>query len=487
MPADLLLGVDLGTTALKAGLFDLDGQLVAVAERPYATDRPLPNWAEQDPQHWLAAVAEALDQLEGAARGRRVAALGVCGQVNTHVFVDEAGSPLRPAVLWQDQRCAAIANEFGLDASSLICRAEWLRRHEPELWERTAFVLSPKDFLLARLCALRSAVTDPTSSIGLVDLAGGYDKAVLARVPGLAERMPRIERIDAPIGAAARPAHPLVDNALIVVGSMDAWGNLYGSGAVEHGDAIEVAGTSEIVGVLSRESYPVPGIVSFPPLDGLQLHAGPTQAGGAAVVWLAELLGSPIEKVLDAAAQAPPGSNGLLFLPYLLGERAPLWDSDTRAAFIGLSSDHGFAHLCRSVLEGVAYSARHLLEEIEKAALVQPEVLNSSGGGSRSDLWCQIKADVLERPVARLRVRQSGCLGAALMAASGAGLVSNLREAATRMVIVEETFEPQDGRVNYDDLYALYRGLYLDLRPTHAALAERRGGSGAIQEVPCAN
>ena len=139
-----------------------------------------------------------------------------------------------------------------------------------------------------------------------------------------------------------------------------------------------------------------------------------------------------------------------------------------------MSSDHAIAHLGRAVLEGVAYSARHLLEELEKASGVEPEVLNASGGGSRSDLWCQIKADVLARPIARVRVRHSGCLGAALMAASGARLVASLPQAATQAVQIERVFEPCSDRALYDELYALYREIYLALKPTHVVLAGLR-------------
>jgi xylulokinase len=494
MAADLLLGVDIGTTALKAGLFDLEGRMLAVAEADYPVSRPQPNWAEQDPNIWLVALVDALDQLEPSARQRGVSAIGVCGQVNTHIFVDEMGEPLRPAILWQDQRCASIAADlntrvgsdeafpkgFALDASSLICRAEWVRREDPELWDRAAYVLSPKDYLTTRLCLLKTPITDPISPIGLVDATGNYNARALSLVEGLANRMPLLERFDAPIGVVMRPNLSLLQDAMVVAGTMDAWGNLYGSGVVEHGDAMEVAGTSEILGVLSSECEPIPSVVSFPPVDGLYLHAGPTQAGGAALGWLAELVGSSRDEVIGVAGGAPPGSGGLIFLPHLLGERAPLWDSDARGAFIGLSSEHGTPHLCRAVLEGVAYSARHLLEELEKAALLQPEILNSSGGGSRSDLWCQIKADVLERPMARMRVTHSGCLGAALMAASGARLVPSLKEAASRMAAVESVFEPRANRHIYDELYELYRQLYLDLQPIHSALAELRRHERAI-------
>jgi xylulokinase len=474
MARDLVVGVDLGTTALKAGLFDLEGNLLGVAEAGYPISRPRPDEAEQSPADWLGALADVLTAL--GADGARAAAIGICSQVNTHVFVDETGEPLRPAILWQDQRCAAVAAELSdtLAQSFLPARAEWLRREEPELWERTRYVLSPKDFVTMQLCGQGRATTDPVSSFDVVDDAGVYDPDVLALVDGLEQRLPALERFDAQIGVVARPDLPLVQDAVAVTGTMDAWGNVYGSGVIEHGSAMEVAGTSEILGVLSRDRHPTPGVVSFLAVDGHHLHAGPTQAGGAALAWFADLVRLSIEEVLGLAATVERGAGSSIFLPHLLGERAPLWDSQVRGAFIGVGSDHSTAHLGRAVLEGVAYSARHLLEEIERAAGLETEILHASGGGAQSDLWCQIKADVLARPIARLRVRHSGCLGAALLAAVGAGLVDNVRDAAKRAVHVERVFEPSADREPYDALYAAYRNVYHALKPTHATLAGLR-------------
>jgi xylulokinase len=206
----------------------------------------------------------------------------------------------------------------------------------------------------------------------------------------------------------------------------------------------------------------------------LFLHAGPTQAGGAALAWLCDALRLSIEEALALAATAPAGAGGLLFTPHLLGERAPLWDIDVRGTFVGLSSDHTTAHLCRAVLEGVAFSARHLLEALEIGAGTFPLEMRASGGGSQSDLWCQIKANALNTTLARLKIRHSGCVGAALMAASGAGLAASVAEAAEENVQVEREFEPTSDRAIYDELYGVYRGLYEALKPTYAALAAIR-------------
>jgi xylulokinase len=495
MAAELLIGVDLGTTALKAGVFDEHGAILASAQKTYAIERPLPGWAEQSPQHWMDALADVLAELAPVAGGRTAVAIGICSQVNTHVFVDEKREPLRPAIVWQDQRCGAIANDlnvrfarsspekarhFSFTASSMPSRAQWIAREEPDIWAATRYVLAPKDFVTTQLCRPEVPATDPITPFDVVDDEGTYDDDVVALVDGVRERLPQIRPIDAVVGTVVGNRFSLLENALVVTGTMDAWGSVYGSGVTEHGDAMEVAGTSEILGLFSRERHATSGVVSFLAVDGLHLHAGPTQAGGAALAWFASLSRLGVADVVDLAAAAPPGSDGLIFMPHLLGERAPLWDSEVRGAFLGLSSDHTLAHLCRAVLEGVAYSARHLLEALEEAGGVVPDELRASGGGSQSDLWSQIKADVFDRPVARLRIRHSGCLGAALMAASGAGLVSSVRDAARTNVQIEQVFEPQPHRDIYDELYSLYRDLYRVMRPTHAALAALRRRSAAV-------
>ncbi|MDX6570098.1 MAG: xylulokinase [Gaiellales bacterium] len=489
MAADLVVGVDLGTTALKAGLFDADGRMHACGSSPYPIERARPEWAEQQPEAWLSALGEVLESLADAANGQRVRAVGICGQVNTHVFVDEAGAALRPAITWQDQRCGEIALElslrlaeaspaassrFGVSSSTLPARAAWIAREEPAVWAATRHVLSPKDFVSNVLCRLARPVTDPITPFDVVGDDGAYDADVIALVDGLAERLPAVQPIDAVVGTVAGSALPLIEGATVVTGTMDAWGSVYGSGVTEHGDAMEVAGTSEILALLSRERRPAAGVVTFLEVDGLYLHAGPTQAGGAALAWFAEVAGLSVGDAIERAGRARAGAGGLIFMPHLLGERAPIWDSDMRGAFIGLSSEHTIDELCRAVLEGVAYSARHLLESLEQAGGVAPPELRASGGGSQSDLWCQIKADVLERPIARVGVRESGCLGAALMAASGVGLVESVRGAAREQVRIERVFAPAPARGVYDELYPLYRELQRALEPIHGALGELR-------------
>jgi len=221
----------------------------------------------------------------------------------------------------------------------------------------------------------------------------------------------------------------------------------------------------------TNHSAPAPGVIVFPECEGIVLHAGPTQSGGASAEWFAKLLGRSPAGLTELAASADVSRPLPVFLPHLDGERAPLWDITARASFAGLSSVMGAAELARAVLEGVGYSARLLLERLEASACCRPDVIHHSGGGSASDLWCQIRADILGRPLHRTAVRDAGVLGAALMAGTGAGLFTSLHDAARTFVKIDRTFEPNRAeRERHERGFAAYQLLYKQLIPVNAAM-----------------
>lgn len=489
-PSPLLLGIDLGTTTIKAALFDLAGRALAQASTPYATDRPSPGRVEQDPEAWWRSIETVVGEVASMAGTAAIAAIGVCSQVNTHVLVDSESKPLLPAIVWQDQRGVRFAAEIDgaiddrardriwgapihVDGSSPLARIAWCAREHPEVLNKTRWLLSPKDFCNARLTG--EVASDPVTAIGLVDAAGSYLPSALALVEGASDLLPPLRPMASVLGHARVSLGPVQPGVPVVVGTMDAWGSRYGSGVVESGQGMEVAGTSEILGLLSDRPGGAPGVVTFPPIDGRWFHAGPTQAGGDALRWWASLHGASVEGILAEAGHASLGADGLVFLPHLMGERAPLWDAALRGAFVGLSADHGRTHLARAVLEGVAFSACHLLEALEEAAGRPCSALRASGGGAESDLWCQMKADVLGRPLERMAVRSSGVLGAAILAGVGVGLLEDLDVAAGRLPVVERRFEPDPAaHERYRDLYHCYRALQHDLAGTYQALAALR-------------
>ncbi|HYZ51912.1 MAG TPA: FGGY family carbohydrate kinase [Streptosporangiaceae bacterium] len=494
MGSPVLVGIDIGTTTTKAAVFDESGKQLASALVRYAIRRPRPGWAEQDPSDWWHATEAALRQISQIVRLVTVRAVGVVSQVNTHAFIDRHLRPVAPAIVWQDQRCAAIAcslnqrfdpnvrqriwgSPFTIDSSYLVSRAAWLAYNNQAAWDTTAWVVSPKDYVISRLTG--TVATDAPSSIGLVDPTGMHYLPVIDELlPGTLHRLPPLARPDATVGRvapAAAAATGLSAGVPVVVGTMDAWGNLHGSAAVTPGDAILVAGTSEIAAIVSDRTHPTVGVITFPPYDGLIVHAGPTQAGGDALRWWVETRGTTFDDVLAEAATAPPGAGGVVFAPHLLGERAPLWDPLVRASFLGVSSDTTSADLARAVLEGVAFSDRELFEAVERAAGVPVTSVALSGGGAQSDLWSQIRADVVGRSLNRLRVRDSAVLGAALLGAVGSGVFPTLADATADAVHIDQVFEPDPHRAaRYRGLYDAYRGAYQALKPIHATLDQWR-------------
>lgn len=337
-----LLGIDLGTTSVKAAVFDDDGVRVAAARATHPTARPAPGHAEQHPDDWWSGLTEVLGALGPALAG--VTAVGLCAQVDTHLFVDGAGTPVHPAITWQDGRCGAVAATLTerlssadrarrrggigtVDASHAAARAAWLAEHRSDAWARARRVLAPKDWLLERLTG--TAVADPLSSTGLLDPDGRYPEWLDLLVPGL-RSMPAPLADPASVAGETTGAGGLPAGLPVAVGTMDAWAALLGGGIAAPGDAIDIAGTSEVLVLAATPGGVAPGIVTFPSWRGLHVHAGPTQAGGDALTWASAVLGVAPAELLARAAGAEPGR--VLFLPQLAGERAPLWDPGSARA-----------------------------------------------------------------------------------------------------------------------------------------------------------
>jgi xylulokinase len=487
---EVVLGIDIGTTAVKVAAFTPDG--VPVRERAigYALSRPRPGWAEQDPCDWWLCTARGVADVVAGLPVGAVRSVGVVGQVNTHVFVDERLQPLAPAVVWQDQRARAVAAELDarftpqekvrlwgapitLDASFVASCAAWMARNEPDVWTRTRWILSPKDFVAARLTG--RVRTDGRTAVRSADRTGErYLPEVVGLVDGLGERLPRLADPASVLGEVTDPDLG-IGRPVVAVGTSDTFGDVVGTATVRAGRGMVVCGTSAVVVGVSPRAVPTRGIATFPPRDGLHVHGGPTQAAGDALRWWSETCGASVDEVLSEAAAAPAGSSGVVFTPHLAGERAPLWDADARGSFLGLSRSTSRADLSRAVLEGVAMSARRLLAAVETACdmLLDPVVF--AGGGARSELWTRIHADVLGRPVQRLRVPGTAALGAALLGAVAAGVHPSVPAAAAAAVAVERTIEPDpasSGR--YDPLFDVSTAAHQALGDVHARLASWR-------------
>ena len=479
MAGPFLVGVDVGTTSVKTGLFDVDGRLLKRRASPVSTARPGPGLVEQSPDDWLAAVLDGLAHVLGDAPEGAVLGVGLCSQVNTHAFVDANGEALAPAIVWQDGRAADDAARLDLlvpesrrlawwgaplpiDASHGLSRMAWTARRRPDLWRRTRWVMAPKDYCLLKLTG--EAASDPLSSFGIVNSSLRPIDELIALVPGAAERLPQLRGVTETVGKI-RPGLPGAGLPMVNA-TMDAWAGMIGAGAARDGDAVYLSGTSEVGGIVSGRRFAAPGVIAFPQCEGIMLHAAPTQAGGASVAWLAALLGRTPEEVSDLAARSDPVRPAPIFLPHLEGERAPLWDISARASFSGLHASMGPSDLARAVLEGVAYSVRLLFGALEASSGVQASRLRHAGGGAGSDVWCQIRADVLGRPIQRTATLDAGLVGAAALAGVGRDAFESLSEATARMVRPERTFEPnparkamhEEGFARYLDLIARLKG-----------------------------
>lgn len=477
-----LIGIDIGTTQVKAVMTDRAGLRLADYAAHYPTQRPRAGWVEQAPQDWWAHVLAILTRFEGLAD--RVEAIGITSQVNTHVFSDADLSPLRPAIVWQDGRAAdvaagldaqltpdakvaALGAPIPIDASHALSRMAWVAAHEPQIWAQTAHVLAPKDWVIARLTG--RVAGDPIASVGLVGTDLAYAGAVVGLLPRAGALLPPL--LD-PLAIVGQVAVGLPCAGMpVACGTMDAWAAMFGTGVAEEGQGFNLSGTSEVLGLISAQRNPVKGVITFPPWRGITLHAGPTQSGGAALAWIAQIIGRGVEQAAHLTEGLRPAPESPLFLPHLAGERAPLWDTMAKGCFAGLRASDGPAEMVLAVMEGVAFSARLALEALEAAGGCRPAVLRGGGGGTASDPWCQIRADTFGRPFERMAARDAGALGALVMGGVAAGLMPDLAAAARQLVPADRLFSPEPAAIAIADRrFALWRQLYDQIRPINAGL-----------------
>jgi xylulokinase len=492
MSRGLLLGIDVGTTNAKAALYALDGEPVAEASVPCRVERPRDGWVEQDAEEIWRAAGEAVRGALASAGGEdRVAAIGVCGHSPTLILLDADGRPVRPAIIWQDRRAAAEAEEIrsrvpdeemvGLLGGRLPFgpsfphpRLLWLRRHEPEALGRARVALDTKDWVNFRLTGARCS--DPWSAKGLANMQTGRPIAawrdLLDVDPSIAPPTRSPAAACGRVAPAAAAALGLPAGVPVATGWTDGGCAMLGTGCfAAEATAYDVAGTSEVIGTVVPRPCQDGRFQNAPgPDPGWTLLMGPTQTSGAALLWAARLLGVEAGELARLAAQAAPGAGGVVFLPYLEGERAPIWDPDARGVLFGLATSHGRPEVARAVLEGVACAVRHVLETFEEATGRRLRSLRVCGGGAREPLWNQIKADLTGRRVQALASPETAATGAAMLAAVAGGLAPSLDAAASSLVRLGSAYDP-DIRLagTYDATFATYVALYPRLRDLFSA------------------
>ena len=497
-----ILAHDLGTTGDKATLFDAaTGAPLAATFEAYPTAYPHPNWAEQDPADWQRAVFEGTRRLleQAGVPAGSVAAVSFSGTMQGALLVDAAGEPLRPCIIWADQRAtaqsdaicaaygeAAIYRLTGLRASPSYTAAKllWVREHQPELFSRAHKVLQVKDYAAFLLTGVLATDFSDASGTQLLDIrARRWSTEMLAAIGLPADLLPDLHPSTTVIGrvtARAAAATGLLAGTPVVIGGGDGACATVGSGAVVEGDAYAYIGSSAWMALSAAEPLvdPAQRTITMAHLDPqLYFTLGNMQSAGGAYGWLAGLLaGNDDAKTfrdLDAlAAGVPPGAGGLLFLPHLLGERAPYWNPAARGAFVGLSMTHGRAEVARATLEGVALHLRLILDALRGQG-AQVRAMRLIGGGAKSALWRQIFADALNLPILLPALTaEATSLGAAIAGGIGVGIYPDF-SVASRLIPVHEAERPDPATAaRYDELVALYAETYrafgADLRETES-------------------
>lgn len=493
-----LLGIDVSTTATKALLIDEQGVVVAVAAQEYDFETPQPLWSEQDPALWWHGAIQSIRQVlaDSGVDAGQVAGVGLTGQMHGLVLLDAQGQVLRPSILWNDQRTAAQCDEIrsrlgkerlieltGNDALTGFTAPKilWVREHEPEVYARVRHVLLPKDYV--RLMLTGEYAMDKADSAGTLLLGlhtRDWSSHVLDALAIPAEWMPPTfegPQITGAITDAAAAATGLRAGTPVMAGGGDQAAQGTGVGAVTEGIVALTLGTSGVVFAAVDKPF-------FEPQGRLHAfcHAAPNRwhlmgvmlSAAGSLRWYRDTLapGVAYDDLLAPAAGVAVGCEGLIFLPYLTGERTPHPDPLARGAFVGLTVRHTQAHLTRAVLEGVGFGLRDSFELMKGVGLGVISQVRISGGGARSPLWRQILADLLNSELVTVNTTEGAAYGAALLAGVGAGVWPDVDAACAQTIRVTGSTQPNPAAAaHYDAVYAQYRALYPALKATFAGLA----------------
>jgi xylulokinase len=486
-----ILGIDVSTTATKAVLVDPAGVVAGVGVVEYGFDVPRPRWSEQDPALWWDGARGAVNAALASAgvSGSDVVAVGLTGQMHGLVLLDAAGDVLRPAILWNDQRtsteCDAIRAAIGRDRLIRITgndaltgftapKVAWVRDREPEIWRRVAHILLPKDFLRLRLTG--EYATDKADGSGtlLFDLAArDWSTDLLAALgidPAWLPRTYEGPLITGTVTAEAEAATGLVAGTPVVAGGGDQAANAVGVGAVDPGVVALSLGTSGVVfAATDRPLFEPEGRVhAFCHAVPRRWHMMSVMLSAAGSLrWFRDTVARDVDfgDLVAPTAAIPAGSDGLLFLPYLSGERNPHPDPLARGAFVGLTIGHDRRHLTRAILEGVAFGLRDGLDLMVDAGVPMPNQIRASGGGTASPVWRQILADVLGSEIATVDTTEGAAYGAAILAAVGVAWFPDLRAATDAWVRTTTMAAPGPDASRYAEIQTTYRDLYPALRP----------------------
>jgi xylulokinase len=494
----LLLGIDLSTTGAKALLIDDEGRVVSSATTPLNLSTPHPLWSEQEPRDWWDATANSISHALGAANasGHEIAAIGLTGQMHGLVLLDEGRRVLRPAILWNDQRCGAECDEIrarishenlvritGNDALTGFTAPKilWVEKHEPEIYRRIRHILLPKDYIRYKLTGALAMDKADGSGTMLFDLAKRtWAPEILNALNIPADWLPPTfegHETTSEVTDEAAELTGLRKGTPVVAGGGDQSAQAIGVGVVRPGRMAVTLGTSGVVFAATESPLiePQGRLHAFCHAVPDRWHLmGVMLSAAGSLQWYRDKLACDrnFEDLVSEASQVPAGSEGLIFLPYLSGERTPHADPLARGAWIGLTARHSQAHLIRSILEGVAFGLKDIFDLMKDAGLGPIEQIRLSGGGAKSQLWRQILADVLGAELVTVNTTEGAALGAALLAGIGAGLWPDADSACAQTIAVKDRVSPNPATAEiYRSLHQQYQQLYPALKPTFQALA----------------
>lgn len=483
------LGIDVGTSGSRAVVIDEDGRVVASADAAHADfASPHAGWAEQDPRDWWRATKEVIAKILESVPADEIGAMSFSGQMHGSVFFDESDSVIRPALLWCDQRtenqCEEIVAEIGKSRLiELVCNPAvtgftlpkilWLRENEPENWARVRSILLPKDYVRFMLTGDKASDVTDSSGTLIFDVQNRkWSDEILSRFAIDSSLLPKVyesTEVTGVISENAARETGLKAGTPVVAGAGDNAAGAIGMGIVSNGKVSSTIGTSGVVFAASDAPRLDPkGRIHTlcHAVPGCWHNTGVTLAAGLSLKWFRENFGdgASYDALVDDASKVSVGSEGLLWLPYLMGERSPHLDPNARAAFVGITASHTKAHFTRAVMEGAAFSLRDSLE-IFKSAGIEVSSIRLSGGGAKSLLWRQIQADVYGTPVEVIEADEGAAFGAAILAGVGVKAWGSVEEACEKTIRVGTVIEPDnESREILERGYAAYSKLYSALK-----------------------
>lgn len=494
-----LLGLDVSTTGSKALLIDESGRVVRTATNEHPLSTPRPAWSEQDPADWWTASAASIRQViaDAGIEANEIAGVGLTGQMHGLVLLDRAGDVLRPAILWNDQRtaaqCAAITEKVGAKEVLRITgnpvlpgftapKIVWVRENEPQVYERAASFLLPKDYVRFRMTGALVCDVSDASGTSVFDVGRRtWSEEMLDAMEIPREWVPEVTEspvVSARINAEGAAATGLLEGTPVVSGASDNAAAAVGTGIIRPGVISASLGTSGVVFAPLETYQPEPEgrLHAFCHAVPGQWHLmGVMLSAAGSLRWYRDALageGDPpsFDTLVEEAGRVDPGSEGLLFLPYLSGERTPHPDPDARGAFVGLSLRHGRGHLTRAVLEGVAFGLRDSLDLMKPLGIAVDRV-RVAGGGTRSPVWRQILADVFDARLATTDATEGAAYGAALLGGVGAEVFASVEAASDLAVREVEQMDPGENVGRYQRFHERYRALYPALADEFHAMA----------------